>query len=390
MKPLILKKNEDRRLRRGHLWVFSNEVENLAEGFTPGEAVQVLSKNGRVLGVAYVNPHSLICARLLTRDQRPIDRAFVADRVETARAWRDRYIGGAYYRLFYSEADGFPGLIIDRYGDHLVVQAQTRGAYERLDLIVDVLREQCAPQCIVLRNDAPIVELEGLETERRMLHGKEPAPITFELDGIRYCADLWNGQKTGFYFDQRENRLALTPYVAEADVLDAFCYSGAWGLTAARAGARSVLGIDSSAHAIQLAQQSAELNEMGAVCRFEERDVFDALRACRDEERLFDVVCVDPPPYARQKSHLRSALEKYEGLNAAAIRVMRPGGVLVTCSCSGHVQRDQFEQRLVRAAGRAGRRIQLLEFRGQARDHPVLLPMRETAYLKCAILQVQD
>ncbi len=388
MKQLLLKKNEDRRIRRGHLWVFSNEVESL-DDFSPGEMAEVHSRNGRFLGIAYVNPHSLICARLLTRTAQPIDRAFLADRVQTAAHWRDRYLGGDVYRLFSSEADGFPGLTIDRYGAHYVVQAQTRGAYEQLGLLVQVLREQFAPAGIVLRNDAPVVELEGLTQERRMLFGAQPEPVDFVQDGIAFRADLWGGQKTGFYLDQRENRLAVRPYVQDADVLDAFCYTGAWGLTAAHAGARSVVGIDSSAAAIALAQHHAEVNECADRCTFEERDVDEALHAFAAEGRQFDLIVLDPPPYARQKSHLRAALEKYQRLNALAMKLLRDGGVLVTCSCSSHVTRQDFQHRLAQAADRTGRHIQLLEFRGQARDHPVLLPMRETAYLKCAILRVQ-
>ena len=388
MQTLILKKNEDRRLRRGHLWVFSNEVENLGDGFAPGTLAHLQSKSGRFLGVAYVNPHSLICARLLTREDQPIDRGFVAERVAAAAAWRDRYVGGEAYRLFYSEADGFPGLIVDRYGPYLVVQAQTQGAYQRLKLIVDVLRAQCAPTAIVLRNDAPIVQLEGLEQERRMLFGAQPEHVDFQVDGVRLRADVWTGQKTGFYLDQRENRLALAPFVQDADVLDAFCYSGAWGLMAAHGGARRVTAVDSSSQAMALARHNADANGWTDRFVFEEREVEDALREYAAAQRQFDVVCLDPPPYARAKSHLRDALGKYERLNALAMKVVAPGGILVTSSCSSHVTRQDFEQRLGRAADRAGRRLQLLAFRGQGRDHPVLLPMRETAYLKCAILRV--
>lgn len=389
MKVLKLKKNEDRRLRRGHVWIFGNEVENLRDGFEPGEVVHVHSRNNRFLGVAYVNPHSLICARMVSRREREIDEAFFADRFDTARAWRDRLLLGEYYRLFYSEADGFPGLIVDRYGPYLVVQAQTQGAYRWLDTIVRVLRDRFAPDGIVLRNDAPIVQREELEPERRMLHGEQPGPVDFVVDDVRYRADLWHGQKTGFYFDQCENRRALRAYVQDADVLDAFCYTGAWGLTAAHAGARTVTGIDSSEPAIELARHNAAANDCADRCTFEQRDVSDALHAYQKAGRQFDVICLDPPPYARQKTHLSQALEKYTALNALAMRLVRDGGILATCSCSGHVARVDFEQRLAQAAGRAKRTVQLLEFRGQARDHPVLLPMPETAYLKCAFLHVQ-
>lgn len=388
VKVLKLKKNEDRRVRRGHLWVFSNEVENLGDGFAVGETVHVHSQSGRFLGVGYVNPHSLICARIVSHLPLEIDQEFISGRLLTAWQWRDRYIGGGYFRLFYSEADGFPGLIIDRYGTDYVVQAQTQGAYLRLDTIVAALREHFEPTSIMLRNDSTSVQFEGLTQERRMLFGEAPAPADFTLDGVQYRCDLWGGQKTGFYFDQRENRLALAPYVDGADVLDAYSYIGAWGLTAAHFGAHHVTGIDSSVEAVALAQYNAEANGVAGRCDFRRGDVFEALEAFIAEERLFDVICLDPPPFARQKSHLPQAMEKYQRLNNMAIQLLRPMGILFTCSCSAHVHRHEFEQRLIRAAERARRRIQLLEFRGQARDHPVLIPMRETAYLKCAVLQV--
>lgn len=388
MKKLVLKKNEDRRLRRGHLWVFSNEVTDLS-GFRPGELANVQSQNGRFLGVAYVNPHSLICARVLCRTERPVDQAFLTERLQAALRWRDRYIGGDVYRLFYSEADGFPGLIVDRYGDRVVVQAQTQGAYQRLNLVVHALREALTPVAIVLRNDSPIVRLEGLEQERRMLLGAEPAPVDFTLDGVTFRADLWGGQKTGFYLDQRENRRALAPYVDGAEVLDAYSYSGAWGLMAARFGAAHVTCVDSSEDAIGFARHGADANGWGDRFAFEQGDVEAALHAYAAAGRAFDVICLDPPPFARQRSHLRQALEKYQRLNALAMKLVRPGGMLITSSCSSQVSRSDFEQRLARAAERAQRPAQLIEFRGQARDHPVVLPMRETAYLKCAVLRVQ-
>lgn len=383
---LRLKKKEERRVLRGHPWIFSNELHEVPLDIAPGETVDVLNAGGGFIGRGYFNPRTLIAVRLLTREQEPIDAVFLRERISRARRLREQLGFGESFRAVFSEGDGLPGLIVDKYGGTLVVQSLTAGIDRMLEDVLAALRDVYAPGTIVLRNDTASRELEGLAQEKRVVLGETGGLVDFEESGIRYRADALEGQKTGFFFDQRENRLAIAGLVPGRRTLDCFCYIGAWALTAARHGAGEVIGIDASEKAVALATANAALN--GLQARFLAGDVFDLLREYEKRKERFGCVILDPPAFVKSRSKVREALKGYKEINLRAMRLLEPGGILVTCSCSHHVDEALFREMLIDAAFSAGRQARLLEMRSQARDHPVLLAARETQYLKCAILVV--
>lgn len=384
MKTLSLKKKEEGRILRGHPWVFSNELQAMPAGLIPGEIVDVLDYAGRFIGRGYVNPHTLIAARILTRKQEEIDAGFFRERIASARALRAMLGFGDSFRAVFSEGDGLPGLIVDKYAGTLVVQASTAGIERQLDAIIAALAEEYAPDAIVLRNDTSSRALEGLVLETRVVRGAITGPVTIEESGIRYAVDVLEGQKTGFFFDQRENRQALRDLVKGRRTLDCFCYVGAWALSAVRFGAADVIGVDSSQKAVDQATANAALNGLSA--RFVRADVFDELRRLEKERERFGCIILDPPAFVKSRAKVREALKGYKEINLRAMKLLEPGGVLVTCSCSYHIDEELFREMLIDAADSAGRQVRLLEMRSQARDHPVLLAARETQYLKCAVL----
>jgi 23S rRNA (cytosine1962-C5)-methyltransferase len=339
------------------------------------------------VGRGYLNPHTLIAVRILSRHREEIDAEFFRKRIAAARELRQRLGFGDSYRAVYSEGDGVPGLIVDKYADTLVVQSSTAGIDRMLDTILSALAEQYSPRTVVLRNDASSREIEGLAREKRVALGSLSGPVAIEESGIRYHVDVLEGQKTGFFFDQRENRLALRDYVAGRRVLDCFCYAGAWALSAAKAGAAEVIGLDSSEKAIALAASNAEQNGLSAV--FRSADVFDELRSLEKRGERFGCIILDPPAFAKSRARVREGLKGYKEINLRAMRLLERGGILVTCSCSHHVDQELFREMLIDAAFSSGRQARLLEMRSQARDHPVLLAARETQYLKCAMLIVE-
>ena len=386
MRTILLKKKEDRRIKRGHPWVFSNEVQALPADVVPGELVEVRDFAGGFIGRGYANPRSLITVRILTRTREEIDAAFLERRISRARDLRTGLGFGESFRAVYSEGDGLPGLIVDKYADTLVVQSLTAGIDGMLEMVIAALREAYGPKAIVLRNDVAVRELEGLAQEKRVVLGDAESLVTIEESGIRYRVDVLEGQKTGFFFDQRENRLALRDLVRGRRTLDCFCYVGAWALAAARYGASEVIGIDSSEKAVALARSNAELNSLSAT--FETGDVFDRLRELERRKERFGCIILDPPAFVKSRAKVREALKGYKELNLRAMRILEPSGILVTCSCSHHIDQELFREMLIDAAWSAGRQARVLEMRSQSRDHPALLAARETQYLKCAILQI--
>ena len=386
MRTILLKKKEDRRIKRGHPWVFSNEVQALPADVVPGELVEVRDFAGGFIGRGYANPRSLITVRILTRTREEIDAAFLERRISRARDLRTGLGFGESFRAVYSEGDGLPGLIVDKYADTLVVQSLTAGIDGMLEMVIAALREAYGPKAIVLRNDAAVRELEGLAQEKRVVLGDAESLVTIEESGIRYRVDVLEGQKTGFFFDQRENRLALRDLVRGRRTLDCFCYVGAWALAAARYGASEVIGIDSSEKAVALARSNAELNSLSAT--FETGDVFERLRELERRKERFGCIILDPPAFVKSRAKVREALKGYKELNLRAMRILEPSGILVTCSCSHHIDQELFREMLIDAAWSAGRQARVLEMRSQSRDHPALLAARETQYLKCAILQI--
>ena len=383
--PLVLKKNEDRRLRAGHLWVYSNEVDTAKTpltGFEAGEPVLVRSASGKVLGSAFVNPRSLICARLLSR--RPgatVNAAFLERRLRTARTLREALFKRPCYRLAFGESDGLPGLVVDRYADVLVVQITTAGMERARDEIIGVLQRMFRPAGMVLRNDNPVRVLEGLAQENAVL-GNVPASVALEEGGVRFEVPLGAGQKTGWFYDQRGNRLAMRKYVRGLRVLDVFSYVGAWGLQAARAGAAAVTCVDSSAPALEALAHTANANGLHDRVQTVAGDAFEAMQAMRADNRQFDVVIVDPPAFIKRRRDIRSGEQGYARLNQLAMELVAPGGILISCSCSMLLAEQRLQGILLQAAVRQARQLQILERGFQCLDHPVHPAIAETAYLK--------
>jgi 23S rRNA (cytosine1962-C5)-methyltransferase len=389
MTRLTLRRGHDHRLRGGHLWVFSNEIAALDGPAAPGAAVEIVAADGQRLGTGYYNPHSLIAARLLTRRNESIDTSeFFITSLQKALEYRRR-LGGDLeaLRLVHGESDALPGLVVDRYGDVLCVQLLTKGMDVRRELLVAALRELLAPRAIVARNDSAARELEGLPHCVELLHGEAPEPVVVAINGLRFAVDILGGQKTGLFLDQRENCRRLDGLMQGAEVLDLFCYAGAWSQHAASYGAARVTGVDASAAAVRQAEANARLNGFADRCRFVAADVFDFLREHRG--RRYGTVILDPPAFIKSRKHLTEGLKGYLTVNRRALEMVAPGGILVTCSCSHHLDRPTFLALLAQAAQQARRNVRLVEMRGQASDHPVLPACPETDYLKCAFLFVE-
>ncbi|HEV8354443.1 MAG TPA: class I SAM-dependent rRNA methyltransferase [bacterium] len=385
---VILKPGKDARIASGYLWVFSGDIARLDGHFEDGGIVDVRSPRGTWLGRGFINSRSALAVRVLTTQPESIDDGFWRRRVSAALAYRQRFVHGTTAsRLIYSEGDFLPGLIVDRYGDVLAMQTLALGMDQRKAMLADLLMELAAPAAIYERNDASVRRLEGLESRSGWLRGEGPSAVEIAEGGARFIVELEGGQKTGFYLDQRENRLAMAPYVPGAEVLDVFCYTGAFAVHAALAGARSVTAIDSSADAVAGARNAAILNQVEDRCEFIEANAFDALRALVAEKAAYDTVILDPPPFAPTKESVERAAAGYKEINLRALRLLRPGGILVTCSCSYHVGEALLLSIVAAAAADAHRRVRLIESRGQARDHPVHPAMPETQYLTCLVLE---
>lgn len=392
MAEVILKPKETRRLQGGHLWIFSNEIQEVRDVGENGQLVAVRGTGGELLGRGYYNRHSLIAVRLLTRRQdEEIDSAFFRSRIARAIEYRRRlYPDSISGRLIYSESDLLPGLIVDRYESVLVLQVTTLGLERLLPICLPVLEELLRPTGIFLRNDSSLRLLEGLLQETKVLSGDVPDEMEISQHGLKFLVDVKSGQKTGFFFDQRENRERMRVKVALRGkrVLDCFCYTGAWALVAAQAGAQSVIGLDESNAAIVLAQKNAALNGLADRVTFRKAEVFSELRRLVSAGEKFDCVILDPPAFAKTRKDVAEAFKGYAEINRQAFKLLNPGGFLVTSSCSHHLSPEDFQSVLRRAAREARVQARLVAFGGQALDHPVLLAMPETAYLKCAILQV--
>jgi len=386
---LRLKRNEDRRLQAGHLWVFSNEVDTAQTplaGFQAGEIVRVMAHNDRALGLAYVNPQSLICARMLDTWKVP-DVSWFAARFRRALGLRERLYAAPYYRLVYGEADGLPGLVIDRFDRTCVVQIGTAGMERLKPQIQQALAEELRLEALLFKNDGGARELEGLPTYVEEAVGSVADAVVVVEDGLEFQVPLREGQKTGWFFDQSANRRALAKYIRPgARVLDVFSYVGAWGVRAARAGAGEVLCVDSSAQALELAEQNGKRNGHAILTR--KGDAFDVLSDIARSAAKFDLVVIDPPAFAKRKKDLPKAQAAYKRLNQLAMQLLADGGILVSCSCSYHLSAEALQDAIGKAARTAGRHVQLLEQGGQAADHPVHPAIPETRYLKAYYCRV--
>jgi len=388
---LRLKPREERRLRAGHLWVYSNEVDTAHRplaGLAPGTLCRITDARGKPLGLGYVNPHTLLCARLLTSNANATPGPeWFARRVRTALELRERLYPQPYYRAVYSESDGLPGLVVDRYGDVLVVQMSTAGMDALKAPLLDALQQVFRPRGILLRNDLPMRALEGLPEVVEEI-GSVPDTVQIEEGGLKFEVPLKAGQKTGWFYDQRDNRDRLGRYVRGRSVLDVFSYAGGWGLRALGHGAASATCVDSSGPALAAAQASARLN--GMALETIEGKALDTMKALRDQARKFDVVVVDPPGLIKKKKDLENGIGHYSALNRAAIELLMPEGILVSCSCSHHLEPEQLQRILLREARDSGRRLQILEPGAQSADHPVHPAIPETRYLKaffCRVVQ---
>jgi 23S rRNA (cytosine1962-C5)-methyltransferase len=371
------------RVRSGHPWVYRSDVAE-TEG-EAGDVVTVFDRKASFLGHAFYNPNSEIMLRVAEGSDEPIDESWFRGRIEKALAYRDSLkIDGDAYRVLHAEADGVPGLVVDRYGAYLVLQVGSAAVEKRLGWVLTALDELLAPTGILLRGDSAARKREGLDTGVRVLSGEVPEAVVVCEGPVRYGANLWRGQKTGGFLDQRENHLAAGRY-SSGRVLDVFSYAGGFALHAART-AGEVEAVDSSGPALDAARANAKLNGLENIS-FTRVRAFDLLRERSDAGEGYDTVILDPPAFAKTRRELPRARRAYKEINLRAMKLLNPGGVLITCSCSYHLPRELFEETLRSAAADAGRTMQVREWRGQAADHPEVLTIPETRYLKCAILR---
>lgn len=374
------------RIHLGHLWVYRSDIRTAQA--EPGTVVRLSDQRGRFQGRAFYSDKSQIAIRLLTREDKPIDRAFFTHRLQQAIAYRERVVENSEaFRLVYSEADLLPSLIVDRYGDYLVVQTLSQGSERHKNLLVEILVELLSPKGIVERNDPKVRLLEGLEQKISVLHGEVPPEIQVRENGILFAYDLAKGQKTGSFLDQRENHWAARRYASGA-VLDCFGYQGGFGLTVADR-CEQVEVIEMAPGAIEAARKNQDLNGISNVY-FREGNTFDLLKEYDEAGRRFRMIILDPPAFAKNRDSIPAAQRGYREINLRALKLIEPGGYLITCSCSYHVNEALFLQIVAEAANDAKRNVTVVERRSQARDHPILLTMPETHYLKCMIIRVID
>jgi 23S rRNA (cytosine1962-C5)-methyltransferase len=384
-KTIIVPKGQRSRTREGSPWIFSNEIrmDQAAKALSPGTLVNVRGEDGRAFGTGYFNPKSLIAVRLLAQDcDVVIDASFFAERLKRALALRAAIYDRPFYRLFHAEGDGVPGLVIDRFDDHLTVQIGTAGMERQIESIMAALEETLKPKTIILRNDAPSRVLEGLEAYVTMRKG-EAKRIAVEENGARYIADLSEGQKTGWYYDQRDNRAFITPFAKGKSVLDAYSYTGGFGILAAKAGAKDVVCLDSSAPALAIAEESARLN--GVRIKPIKADVFEELERLKAASESFDIVLADPPPFVKSKKDLEPGAKAYRKLARLAAEVTAPGGVMMIASCSHNIPPERFAAECAQGLLRAGRRAAMIRQAGAGPDHPVHPLLLESAYLKALV-----
>jgi 23S rRNA (cytosine1962-C5)-methyltransferase len=385
MASATISKGGIERILSGHPWIYRADVADTASA-EPGSVVRVVDRHKRFWGQALYSSKSQIALRMLTREKRPFDRAFLRERIAAAAAFRERIAEGAQaYRLVAAEGDLLPSLVIDVYAQCFVIQTLSQGMENLKGTIVEILQEQFDPLSIVERNDAAVRALEGLPEQKGVLAGEEIQDVVAEENGVKFAFDLLGGQKTGGFLDQRENRAAARAY-ARGRGLDCFCYTGGFALTLASR-CESVLGIESSAEALALARRNQELNGSSNV-EWKEANCFDFLKASDQAGERFDTIVLDPPPFARHKTNVESAMRGYKELDLRALKMLNPGGTLVTCSCSFHVSEADLLEAIAGAALDAHRTVSVLERRTQSRDHPILLTVPETHYLKCLILRV--
>ncbi|HCL83045.1 MAG TPA: rRNA large subunit methyltransferase I [Chitinophagaceae bacterium] len=391
MNPVILKKNIGLRVENGHPWIFGNEIADTEETIKPGDIVTVYNSHKKFVGKGFINPKSQIAIRLLTRKENEvIDAGFFRNRLEAAWAYRKRIGYTENCRLVFGEADGLPALIIDKFGEHFVIQTLALGMDLWKPAIVGSLQEIFKTEKIYERNDVPVRELEGLVQQKGFLSAPFNTKIIFPENGLQMEADLENGQKTGYFLDQQDNRRAIRHIVKDADVLGAFCYTGSFEVHAGYYGARSVLGLDISENAVAQAQRNARLNGLEENVRFEACNAFDRLKKWSREHRKFDVVMLDPPAFTKSREHIGKAISGYKEINLRGMKLLRSGGFLVSSSCTNLVSPQLFLDTIRAAAKDAGKKIRQVVYQAQSPDHPIVWGLEHTHYLKFLIVEVSD
>lgn len=384
---VYLRRGREQRVLGGHPWVFRSDIER-EDGAADGLPVRVLTAAGRFLAMAVYNPRSQISLRILSRRDEPIDGAFIRGRVRRALDYRRRFADLGSCRLIFAESDGLPAVIADKFGEVIVLQILCLGMERFKGDIVDALAQELSPRGVYERNDVPVRELEGLSQQTGLLFGEVPDRVEMQENGVRFLVDVKEGQKTGFFLDQKENRAAIAPFVPGMRVLDCFTHTGSFALHAAHYGAAEVTGVDISEHACACALENARLNGVEDRVRFECANAFDFLRAHQTAGEQYDVVILDPPAFTKTRSAVEGALRGYKEINLRGMKLTRDGGYFVTCSCSQHVTPDLFRGMLMEAQKDAHVQLRQIEWRTQGRDHPILLASPETQYLKCGIFQV--
>ena len=390
MTKVSLNKKISPRIANGHPWIFNNEVAKIDSDVKGGEIVEVYSHDNKFVGKGYINPKSLILVRLLTRNtSEEINEQFFLKRITACWEYRKKIGYTENCRLVFGEADSLPQLIIDKFNDYFVLQTLAMGMDVWKPVIVKALNAIFQPKGIYERNDVPVRELEGLSQQKGFLSAPFDTKIIINENGFKFYADIENGQKTGYFLDQQDNRKAIQHIVKGADVLGAFTYTGTFEIHAAKYGAKSVLGVDISGNAVQQANENASLNGVQDICRFETANAFDALKQWGKEGRQYDVVMLDPPAFTKSRESIQNAIAGYKEINLRGIKLVKPGGFLVTSSCTSLVSPELFLQTIGMAAKDARRKTRQVEFKSQSADHPIVWNLENTQYLKFLIIQVQ-
>jgi 23S rRNA (cytosine1962-C5)-methyltransferase len=390
MNKVYLKRKISPRVANGHPWIFNNEVENVEGEVKGGEITEVFSHDKKFIGKGYINPKSQILVRLLTRNRSDeINEQFFADQIKKCWQYRIQTGYNENCRLVFGEADSLPQLIIDKFNDYFVIQTMALGIDLWKPAIVKALNTIFKPRGIYERNDVPVRELEGLPQQKGFLSAPFDTKIIINENGLRFYVDIENGQKTGYFLDQQDNRRAIQHIARGANVLGAFTFSGSFEIHAAHYGAKSVLGLDISANAVQQATQNAELNGVDHICRFETANAFDVLKQWGKEGRLYDVVMLDPPAFTKSRETIQKAITGYKEINLRGMKLVKPGGFLVSSSCTSLVSPELFLQIIDMAARDARKKIRQVTFQTQSADHPVIRSIENTQYLKFLIIQVQ-
>jgi 23S rRNA (cytosine1962-C5)-methyltransferase len=390
MPQVFLRRKISPRVANGHPWIFNNEIDKIEGDITPGDTVEVFSHDKKFIGKGYINPQSQIVVRILTRDKNEtIDEEFFHKKIQACWNYRQQLGYKENCRLVFGEADSLPQLIIDKFNDYFVIQTLALGIDKWKPAIVSALNKIFTPKGIYERNDVPVRELEGLPQQKGFLSAPFETSITINENGLNFQVDIENGQKTGYFLDQQDNRRAIQHIVKDANVLGAFTYTGSFEVHAAHYGAKSVLGLDISANAVAQANKNAEINNLQDRLKFEAVNAFDVLKQWGKEGKQYDVVMLDPPAFTKSRETIQKAITGYKEINLRGMKLVKPGGFLVTSSCTNLVGPELFLQIIEMAAKDARRKIRQVCFQTQSSDHPIIWGMDNTHYLKFLIIQVQ-